>query len=312
MIVCVSVNPAIDRRVRVNNLKIGEVNRADSAESFAGGKAAHVALAARALGEKVIWTGFLGGATGAEVERQLKNGGIEVRAVCIASATRINDEIIHADGTITEILEPGGAVSADECSKMIETCEAIFRDQKEEFSVVFSGSLPSGVSSDFYYDLLQTAHTVGGKTILDTSGAGLVEGIKAAPYLVKPNRSEAEKILGLEIEDEKEALEALQILKTIGGQNVCLSLGEDGLIWSNSDDKFISAKPPKVEVTSTVGCGDSTVAGFAVGLQRGLSEIQTLRLATACGAANCLAKLPGQISSENVEQLIPLVSIKAF
>lgn len=312
MIICVSVNPAIDRRLRVNNLKIGEVNRTDSAESFAGGKAAHVAMAARALNEKVIWIGFLGGLTGSEIERQLKTLDIEVISVNTKSPTRINDEIIHADGQITEILESGGAISESEIEKMFEACERVFSSRRNNFSVVFSGSLPPNVPDNFYQKLILQARQFGGKTILDTSANALIQGIKAKPDLIKPNRSEAENILNLTIRDEVSAKEALTGLQNIGAQNASLSLGEKGLIWTGGKGNTIFAEPPKVEVISTVGCGDATVAGFAVATRRGLSEIQTLRLATACGAANCLAKLPGQISSENVEQLIPLVSIKAF
>jgi 1-phosphofructokinase family hexose kinase len=313
MIICVSANPAIDRRLRIKNLKIGEVNRTESVKLFAGGKAAHVAMAARALGEEVVWIGFLSGATGDEIERQLSGLGIEVIAVRTSSATRINDEIIDESGRITEILEPGGSVSDEEVKKMYAVCEKVFADAPTNFQAVFSGSLPPNVSNDFYADLVLSAQENGGKTILDTSGEPFLSALEAAPDLIKPNCEEAEKAADLKIDNELTAISAARRLRERGARNVALSLGARGIVWLNGkNNSAILAVPPRVEVVSTVGCGDATVAGFAVAAQRRWSEEEGLRLAAACGAANCLAEWPGQINIQDVECLLPSVSVKTF
>ncbi len=313
MIICVSANPAIDRRLRIKNLKIGAVNRAVSVEAFAGGKAAHVAMAARALGEDVVWIGFSGGATGNEIERQLSGLGIEVIAVRTRSATRINDEIIDANGRITEILEPGGNIGEEELEEMYAVCRKVFAGADSGFQAIFSGSLPPNVPMDFYSDLILSARENGGNAILDTSGEPFLQALEAAPDLIKPNCEEAEKAADLKIDNELTAIYAARRLRECGARNVALSLGARGVVWLNGkNNSAILAVPPRVEVVSTVGCGDATVAGFAIAAQRRWSEEEGLRLAAACGAANCLAELPGQINIQDVECLLPLVSLKTF
>ena len=313
MIICVSANPAIDRRLRIKNLKIGAVNRAVSVEAYAGGKAAHVAMAARALGADVVWIGFVGGATGDEIERQLSDLRIKVIAVRTNSATRINDEIIDEGRRITELLEPGGSVSVEEVEKMYAVCEKVFADAPTNFQAVFSGSLPPNVPNDFYADLVLLAQENGGKTILDTSGEPFLQALEAAPDLIKPNSEEAEKATDSKIDNELTAISAARRLRECGARSVALSLGPRGIVWLNgANNSAILAVPPRVEVVSTVGCGDATVAGFAVAAQRRLSEEEGLRLAAACGAANCLAKLPGRINIDDVECLLPSVSMETF
>lgn len=311
MIICISPNPAIDRRLRVKNFKIGAVNRVVSAISFAGGKAAHVAMAAKALGvKKVVWIGFLGGSTGNEIERQLNDFGIEVKAIQTQNPTRINDEIIDENGQITEILEPGGDVSDEELHEFYSLCERIFAEAEPKFQAVFSGSLPPKVPSDFYKNLITAAKEKGGQTILDTSGVAFLQGLEAQPDLIKPNIEEAENVLGFKIENNMDVISTAKNLIGLGARNVVISLGAKGLCWVDESDSRIFAVPPRVKVNSTVGCGDATVAGLAVGSLRNYGTLQKLRLAVACGAANCLAELPGQINSKDVQQLLEKVSFK--
>ena len=309
MIICVSVNPAIDRRLRLSRLSVGSVNRAISSQTFAGGKAAHVAMAAKTLGEEPIWIGFLGGSTGDDLEQQLNELGIKTIAVRTAAKTRSNDEIIEADGTITEILEPGGAVSADEIDEMFRVCEYQMQTAKGHFCAVFSGSLPPGVSKDFYSELTGIARNFGGSVIVDTSGEALICVLGSSPDLIKPNREEAEKITNVTIDDEVSAVRAVRKLEMLGAKAVALSLGADGMLWSAGGDA-IFAKPPKVDVVSTVGCGDASVAGLAVAKLRGLSTEDTIRFAVAAGAANCSGRLPGQIDGKVVKDLLDAVDIR--
>lgn len=313
MIICVSANPAVDRRVRVKNLKIGAVNRASASESWAGGKAAHAAMAARALGEHVVWIGFLGGASGAQVERQLGKLGIEVLPVRTMAPTRTNDEIIDENGRITEILEPGGNISQSEIGHLYDVCHKVFAQSGANFQTVFSGSLPPGVPVYFYPDLIRFVREKGGKTILDTSGAALLHALSAMPDLIKPNLEEAENVLNVKIEDEKTAVSAAKQLQMKGAQTVALSLGAAGFLWlEKGKDAAVMATTPHIEALSTVGCGDAAVAGLAIGSRCGWDATETLRLAAACGAANCLADLPGQIKVRDVERLLSTVKLKTL
>ena len=131
MLVCISANPAIDRRLRLENIAVGEINRALSAQPFPGGKAAHVAMVAKALGVDVMWVGFLGGAAGEQCESGLSAFGIPLTVIRTQSETRVNLELVSADGKVTEILEPGGAVTEGEVERLLTTCRDLFAETSE-------------------------------------------------------------------------------------------------------------------------------------------------------------------------------------
>lgn len=311
MIICVSINPAIDRRLRVRDIRIGEVNRAGSAASFAGGKAAHVAMSVNALGEPVVWIGFSGGHSGGELERQLGGLGIQIRPVRTEGQTRINDEIIDESGRITEILEPGNGVSAEEVGRLIDECEKAFSEAKGDFVAVFAGSLQPDVPLDIYSALIALARNHDGRSILDTSGEAFLKAIGSGPDLIKPNSGEALAATGIQSDEEASKISAIRNLQAKGARDVALTLGSSGLVWvGESSDIAIFAESPKVAVNSTVGCGDATVAGFAVAEKRKLGLVDSLRLAVACGTANCLAEIPGKIDATDVERFISLVNLK--
>ncbi len=310
MLICVSLNPAVDKRLRVERLQIGAVNRAREALPMAGGKAAHVAMAAEALGVETVWIGFLGGNTGDAIENELSAMGVHVNSVRVTQSTRTNLEIIDDAGNITEILEPGSLVDAEAIAELVNVCQRVFAASPKHTQVVLSGSLPPGVPVNIYAELIKTAHQAGCRVLLDTSGAALREGLKAGPDLVKPNYDEAAELWGQPIAEGTATLRAAQHFLTIGVGAVALTLGASGVLWTNGKDAPLLAVPPQVEVISTVGCGDATLAGFAVGYERGLSAVATLRLATACGAVNCRAAQPGRIDAAEVARLLPQVVIR--
>ncbi|MFL6208627.1 MAG: 1-phosphofructokinase family hexose kinase [Pyrinomonadaceae bacterium] len=304
MLICVSANPAIDRRLRIDSIAVGGVNRALSAQPFPGGKAAHVAMAAHALGAEVMWLGFLGGAAGEACESGLSTLGIPITVVRTQAETRANLEIIAGDGTVTEILEPGGGVSGGEVERLVSACRDIFAESGAGSQVAFSGSLPPGAPTDFYAELIRLAHVYGCRALLDTSGTALTRGLEAAPDLVKPNREEAANFAGRAIRDAGDATEVAQQLLEAGASSVAISLGADGLVWQRAaDSSSFIAQLPAITARSTVGCGDAMLAGFAVAYERGLCDEEAVRLAVACGTANCLAEAPGLIDKRDVERI---------
>src|SRR6266850_788257 len=312
MLVCVSANPAIDRRLRLESIALGEVNRAISARPFPGGKAAHVAMVAHALGVEVTWIGFLGGASGEACESGLSALGIPLTVVRTRAETRANLEIIAGDGTVTEILEPGGGVTDGEVERLLSACRDIFAECGEGSQVALSGSLPPGVPADFYAELIRLAHVYSCRVLLDTSAEALRQGITASPDLVKPNRAETAWLAGRTISSADSAIEVAQQIIEAGARSVAISLGADGIIWQRPDSAPLISHPPQVTARSTVGCGDAALAGFAVAHARGLPDQDALRLAVACGTANCLAESPGLIDPIAVEQIAQQVSVEAF
>ncbi len=312
-ILCVSANPAVDRRVYVDALILGEVNRARSSLAMPGGKAAHMAMAARALGVDANWIGFLGGAIGDQVETELRKLAIAVSPIRTEAATRVNLEVVEDSGRITEMLEPGGQITGDEQTELLRLFAQNLSGDWKGALVVISGSLPPGLPANFFVQLIDVAKKAGSTVFLDTSGDALKEGIAAKPNFVKPNRKEVEVLLGRALPDVQAVVAAAREIISQGAGSVAITLGAEGLVWLESKaGPAWFAQPPKLKTISTVGCGDTTLAGFAYGALRGLSGEEALRFATACGAANCLAELEGRISASDVQDLLPKVTIKSL
>jgi tagatose 6-phosphate kinase len=304
MFVCISANPAIDKRLRLTRLVPGGVNRATDVKSAPGGKATHVAMVLRTLGADPAWIGFSGGASGQELLDGLRALGIRAHAIRTQEATRINLEIIDDAASVTEILEPGAAPSEFEIASFQDACEEQFSRRECQAIVVASGSLPPGVPWNFYATLIHRAHAHGCKFFLDTSGKALRSALEAGPDFVKPNREEAKWITGEEITDAASAVRAISHFFAAGAKSAAITLGKGGLVWRPGAGRDVYfASPAAVQARSTVGCGDAVMAAFAHAAGAGLTEEETVRLAAACGAANCLAHSPGAAQAEDIERL---------
>ncbi|HXY24623.1 MAG TPA: 1-phosphofructokinase family hexose kinase [Candidatus Acidoferrum sp.] len=313
MLVCISVNPAIDKRVRLSKLLPGRVNRASEVRAAPGGKAAHVAMVLRRLGADPLWIGFAGSASGQELSAGLQDLKIQTFSVPMKNATRTNLEIIDEDGAVTELLEPGAAVSKEECRAFESACQATFREAKGGVIAILSGSLPQGVPNDFYAGVIERVHGFGGRAFLDTSSEPLKKGLEARPDFVKPNREEVEWLTGWTIHDPRSAAEAIAQIISAGAKSAAVSLGQDGLVWKPlNSERIFHAHSPSVAARSAVGSGDAALAGFAYAAETKLDAEDSLKLAAACGAANCLAELPGQLNAKEVERLRELVKIEAL
>lgn len=310
MILCISANPGLDRRVRIGAFSPGEVNRAEKSEIFPGGKAAHVAMAARALGLETTWFAFLGGAIGKQCAAEMQQLGINVAFVQTQASTRVNLEIIEDSGRVTELLEPGGTPTSSECEQMRRTFSEGLHVKWKKALVVISGSLPQGVSPDFYNALIEEAHAAECKVFVDTSGDALRYSLQSNPDLVKPNRNEAEALLQRPVRTIEEAQSAVAELISLGAQSAAVTLGSEGILWQeNKDGEIWAAHPPKLRAMSTVGCGDATLAGFAYGFEQGWHGEDVIRFAASCGAANCRASLTARIDIKEVESIRPQVRV---
>lgn len=311
MFLCVSPNPAIDKRLKMEDLRRGHVNRARTVEAFAGGKAAHVAMVLQTLGGNPQWIGPCGGASGEEVLKGLLALGIEATGIPVQQTTRTNLEILEKDGTLTEVLEPGPTLSAEEWAAFEAKCNELFAQGGERLVVIFSGSLPQGADAGLYARLITAAHAWKCKTLLDTSGEALRIGLSAKPGFVKPNRDEAARLLGLEIQSLSAGIAAVRKVLQLGAEKAALSLGRDGLIFcAGAAEPMLYVAGLPVECHSAVGCGDSLVAGFALGMANGVSPEETLPIAAACATANCLADSPGAARIADIRKFQEQVSVQ--
>jgi len=310
---CVSLNPAVDKRLLVERLQPGSVNRVTDVIPAPGGKAAHVAMVLRTLGADPLWLGFAGGSTGTHLVDGLRAMAIRVQAVLTASSTRVNLELVDSGGVVTEILEPGQPVLAAELQQLQDAFESILKASGEKVTAILSGSLPGGVPQNYYARLIALGHRHGCRMLVDSSGESLKHALRERPDFVKPNQSEAEWLTGSLIDGARSADHVLQMLVREGARSAAISLGEKGLIWQpEKQPGALFATVPEVRARSSVGSGDATLAGFAFAAEQNLAPADTLKLAAACGAANCLADGPGRARAEDIEHLRKSIQVEVM
>lgn len=301
---CVSLNPAIDKRVRVAELIPGAVNRISNVRAEPGGKAAHVAMVLRTLGADPLWFGFTGGSTGESVLEGLRKLNIRAHPANISADTRVNLEIIDDRGVVTELLEPGSPIAQKDWDSFFEVYENMLATEKTPGTVIASGSLPPGAEPAVYARLTEVTHRHGHRIFLDTSGEPLRLALGNDPDFVKPNREEAELLIGEKIGDRHAAKTAVRRLIQLGAKSAVVSLGPQGLVWQSASERSVyHVEAARVDAKSSVGSGDATVAAFAYADSAGFGVEQALRLAAAAGAANCLAEAPGRARESDIRSL---------
>jgi len=312
MFLCVSLNPAMDKRLQLDRLQPGSVNRVAEVTQAPGGKAAHVAMVLKTLGGDPLWLGFAGGPTGDALVGGLRELAIPVEAVATASCTRTNLEIIENGGAVTEILEPGGNIGPAELGQMSDAFRNIVAQHGKATIAILSGSLPPGVPEDYCLMLIELAHHHGSKVFVDTSGEAFRVALRGCPDFVKPNREEAESWRGKKIEGIQSAGSALKAILAAGAAAGAITLGAGGLIWRSASEQALLATGPEVAARSCVGSGDATLAGFAFAAQQGFAPTESVRLAAACGAANCLADGPGRARGGDIARLKKEIEVRTL
>jgi 1-phosphofructokinase family hexose kinase len=309
---CVSLNPAIDKRLRLGRFQPGRVNRVSEVTQAPGGKAVHVAMVLQTLGGNPVWLGFAGGAAGEALVGGLQRLSIPAEVVPTAGCTRTNLEIIESGGSVTEILEPGENVGAGELERMSDAFQKLVSKHGTAATAIISGSLPPGAPADYCLTLTELAHHHGSKVFVDTSGEPFRAALAGRPDFVKPNREEAESWRGKKIEGIRSAESALRAILDAGAAAGAITLGGDGLVWRSTNGKTLCATGPSLVARSCVGSGDATLAGFAFAAQEGFDPAESVRLAAACGSANCLADGPGRGRAVDIARLKEEIEVRAL
>mgnify|MGYP006195122267 CR=1 FL=1 len=272
-ILTLTLNPALDLTVRLARLEPGEVNRSETLLTHAAGKGVNVAQVLADLGHQVTVGGFLGEDNPQAFEALIAQRGFADAFIRVPGETRSNIKIAEQDGRVTDINAPGPLVSEQAQQALLDQ---LTRSAPGHDAVVVAGSLPRGVSPQWLQGLLEHLKRLGLKVALDTSGEALRAGLKAAPWLIKPNTEELADALG-------NATNVISQLHQQGVEHVVVSDGAAGVSWY-SRAPTLHATPPKVTVASTVGAGDSLLAGMLHGLLSGEAPEHTLRRATAIAA----------------------------
>ncbi len=278
-VLTVTLNPALDLTVQLPALHLGEVNRSDNLQVHAAGKGLNVAQVLADLGHQLTVTGFLGEANAQPFEQLFAARGFADEFVRVAGETRSNIKLAEADGRITDINGPGLEVGAAQRDELLARLERLVPGHE---LVVVAGSLPRGVEVPWFVELLQRLARLGARVALDTSGAALREGLALSPWLIKPNEEELAQARDLDPADAQAlADEARRLNARI--EHVVMSQGAAGVSWFSPAAAW-HALPPKVRVVSTVGAGDSLLAGMLHGLLAGWPAERTLAHATAIAA----------------------------
>jgi 6-phosphofructokinase 2 len=307
MIATVTLNPSLDKIVTVEELVVDEANRWTSLRRDPGGKGINVSRVVHELGGETIAYGFIGGIDGETLKHLLQQQKVPFDFTPIEGEIRSNfiitDLKTHRQ---TRIDAPGPHILNRELKKLIQKITHI--KPKPDF-IVFAGSVPPGVPADIYRQLIEKVKSSGIKTVLDSDNQWLKEGIKAKPNVIKPNVHEAEELLETNLKDEAAIVEALKTLVKRGIEIAVISRSKDGLIIAN-EEKILKVTPPQVEVRSTVGAGDSTVAGLVLKLSQGHGIEEASRWAVAAGTAATLTPGTELCRREDVERLLPQVKVE--
>lgn len=281
MVLTVTLNPALDKTLYIENLKEGELNRVKASRIHPGGKGINVSKALSSYGLEQVATGIAGGMNGRKLLSLLEHYDFPSEFLTVSGETRVNIKIRDLKkGLVTEINEPGPVISEVEAEKFLNLLKKYL---KKCNLMVLSGSLPAGLPYDFYARCIRLASDMNVLCVLDADGEALRAGCTAKPFAIKPNIEEFERLTGRSFSDYSEIRDEIKVLRRNGIQLVTVSLGKEGSIVSYRDEIY-HAYPLPVEVKSTVGSGDAMVAAMVYCILNGCSTVEMARITSAAGS----------------------------
>jgi len=323
LVATVTLNPSLDEWVYLVRLQPGALNRATGFARYPGGKGINVSRVVHELGGRTIAFGLAGGDDGTILRHAMRRLSIAHRLVTIPGSTRNNYKIrTESPRALTEINTAGPRVPAIHLRTL---ASRLFAFRPCPRYVVLSGSLPPGVPQTIYARWIRAMQRRGIPVLLDTSGEALRFGLRAGPWCIKPNRQEAEELLGRRLRGRRQLVRAVQELRHQGAVIVMLSLGAEGALmgcpttrsaagipgsWWDGQTDVWWATPPSVRVDSTVGAGDSLIGGFLVGWMATRSLLEAFRCGIASGAATAMTPGTELCHRRDVQRLLRRVRIQ--
>lgn len=309
MILTITVNPAIDKTIVVEHFVPNAVNRVKTSREDLGGKGINVSKVLAKLQVPTVACGFIGRHNYSQVAQFVEQEQLATDFVLVDGLTRTNTKIVDESSQLTtDVNEPGFKISSKEFNQLKTLIESVAADVS---IVVFSGSLCQGLSLEQYGELIRTAkhHT---SVVVDAEKQTLKEALSHAPLLVKPNVNELEEYLGEVFETENQLIKAGQnVLKNSGTHMMLLSHGSQGAYFI-TNDVVLKAEAIKVHVKSSVGAGDSMLAGFLSEYVQGHHVEEALRVATVCGALAVSQEGTQSFTHDEVNQLKHKVKIETL
>jgi 6-phosphofructokinase 2 len=304
-IVTLTLNPAVDYAIEIPTFEAGRINRGTTAWLDPGGKGINASRVIWRMKRLTLAVGFVGGPTGAMIRARLGAEGVPYVLLEVRQMTRIN-VMVHEIriGRRSRLYLPGPRITPRDLASIWEMLSLL----PTGTTLIMGGSIPPGLPTTIYRDLTRNLAARGISVVVDASGPALAAVLPAHPMLIKPNVEEAAEVLQRPLTSDAEVLEAAVELRKRGASNVVISQGAHGAIGVGTDGCW-KAIPPAVTARSTVGSGDSMVAGMAIVFNEGGQLADALRLGTAAGAATAMTPGTRLCRAADVQLLLPHVRL---
>lgn len=291
MIFTVTFNPSLDYIVRVDEMRLGTINRTNYEQLLPGGKGINVSIVLGNLGHPSRALGFSAGVTGVALEKLLADAGVDADLVHVKEGfTRINAKIKAAEET--ELNGQGPRIAPEDVDALFSKLDVLGQDD----TLVISGSVPNTLPSDMYEQVMERLAGRGVRIVVDAERDLLTRVLPYRPFLVKPNNHELGDIFGVTLKTRDEVVPYARRMQEMGAQNVLVSMAGEGGVLVAADGRVYQSPAAKGAVVNSVGAGDSCVAGFLAGLVETGSYQTAFRMGLAAGSASAfsdhLATLP--------------------
>ena len=297
MIYTITFNPALDYIVRVNDFKLGKVNRTSYEEIYAGGKGINVSIVLNNLNVENIALGFIAGFTGDEIENKVKALGCKTDFIKLKNGmSRINVKLKSNEES--EINGQGPNIYDSDLDILYKKIELL----KEGDVLVLAGSIPSSLPENIYEIIMERLIDKEVKIIVDATKDLLLNVLKYKPFLIKPNHHELGELFNIKITNEEEIILYAKKLKEMGARNVLVSMAGDGAIFISEDNTVIKSEVPKGKLVNSVGAGDSMVGGFIAGYLNNKNLEEAFKMSVATGSASAFSE--GLATKEKVYELL--------
>lgn len=284
MIFTVTFNPSLDYIVRVDEMRLGTINRTNYEQLLPGGKGINVSIVLGNLGHPSRALGFSAGVTGAALEKLLADTGVDADLVHVkAGFTRINAKVKAVEET--ELNGQGPRIAPEDVDALFSKLDVLGQDD----TLVISGSVPNTLPSDMYEQVMERLAGHGVRIVVDAERDLLTRVLPYRPFLVKPNNHELGDIFGVTLKTRDEVVPYARRIQEMGAQNVLVSMAGEGGVLVAADGQVYQSPAAKGTVVNSVGAGDSCVAGFLAGLMETGSYQTAFRMGLAAGSASAFS-----------------------
>ena len=284
MLYTVTLNPALDYILQVDDFGIGKINRTKTEKILPGGKGLNVSIVLKNLEIDTVAIGFIAGFTGDELRKQMEQKGVKTEFIKVQNGiTRINVKISSNQETALNGIGPD--IDEKDIEELLQKINEITSDDL----VILSGNIPKSIPKNIYQIICDILEKNNVTFVVDATRELLQDVLKYKPFLIKPNKEELEETFKVKITTKDELVTYAKKLQDMGAQNVLISLGGDGAMLLNKEDKVYYSKAPKGKVINTVGAGDSMVAGFLAGYKKTKDYEQAFKMGIATGSASAFS-----------------------